>query len=907
MRIRRRRFGLQLTVLCIAGIVVLARYWYNVGFDQKYRTLIGDELARYGLGAEIGRLTLDPVDGLTARDVQLFDLESPEQHLASINRITLDIDLARLVNHEDFLRSITLTKAKLDLPVDPRDPSTEWIRAKDLNARLVIKGRQIEIAQAEADLAGIHVIVRGDITRGPPDAQPPDPEEEKRKREQQLREMRDRRGALRSVLRLLDRFRIPRDDSGIPLAPYMAQVEVEVHGDLADLDTAAVRATMRGGPLRCGEFLAEDYSADAILEDGELTLRRLNIQDAAGSFSASASWKVRKSKSVDFAVDSSIDLLALLRGAVPDLQLPEILTLSSTPRFRASGVLETGLPFTLERPPVNLTGSMTATAFTVKGEPYDDFHGDFSVREDGFLYLRNVKLTHSTGTISGQFMRRAEDIRYQFVIDAGMAALAPLLDLPAVERSLAPVSWTAQSHLAAAFSGTATPDGKLWNHAGNVDARDYRLRGSLVRHFEGKVDVGPGAFPTITVRDFLVRREDGDITGKSAVIDQTAHLLHIKGLVSTCMPSPAAGMFAPKTGEVLARYYFESPPRAELDGTISLKGPQGTNLKVKLNSPGICGLPVGNQDWRFTGVSGSLHLKPNLLSLELSGKSVPDEKFTAVVKLDNPTPMTIAGDFGLTKENMVSATRHVVRVSAPQTMHVLLANRAFPIQQLDATVRTESGRMTVNAGGMLFGGRMGAAVEFPDAGKSGHSATVAIERVNFSSLTNLFDTKDETGGVLTGRFTYQTPDGSGVTIEGSGSASLEDANIFALPLLGPLSTIISALLPGDRLAYSVARKATTSFRASRGRVTLSDFEAATRTFRLTASGSVDVEHDQVDLTARVNLRGAPGLLLYPVSKLFEYRADGSMSQPGWRPKHLPSPFRRRSAPTDSDPPSEDDR
>ena len=46
MRIRRRSFGLQLTVLCIAGIVVLARYWYNVGFDQKYRKLIGDELAR---------------------------------------------------------------------------------------------------------------------------------------------------------------------------------------------------------------------------------------------------------------------------------------------------------------------------------------------------------------------------------------------------------------------------------------------------------------------------------------------------------------------------------------------------------------------------------------------------------------------------------------------------------------------------------------------------------------------------------------------------------------------------------------------------------------------------------------------------------------------------------------------
>jgi hypothetical protein len=405
--------------------------------------------------------------------------------------------------------------------------------------------------------------------------------------------------------------------------------------------------------------------------------------------------------------------------------------------------------------------------------------------------------------------------------------------------------------------------------------------------------------PVITVRDYLVRREDGDITGKSAIIDQTAHLLHLKGLVSTCMPSPAGGMFAPKTGDALAKFFFESPPRVELDGTVGLAGPPGTDLRVKLHSPGVCGLPVGKQDWRFTGVSGTLHLKPGVVSLELSGKSVPEEKFTSVVKFDTPAPMSIVGDFGLAKENLVSATRYIVRVAAAQTIHLLLADRAFPIKQLDATVRTDAGRMTVNAGGTLFGGRIGTVLEFVDNAKSGHTGTVAIERVDFSSLTGLFGTRDETGGALTGRFTYQTSDGSSATIEGSGAASLEDGNIFALPLLGPLSTVISALLPGDRLAYSVARKATSSFRASRGRVTLSDFEAATRTFRLTASGTIDVIHDHVDVTARVNLRGAPGLLLYPVSKLFEYRADGTMSQPGWRPKHLSGPFRKRT-PDDPD-------
>jgi hypothetical protein len=40
----------------------------------------------------------------------------------------------------------------------------------------------------------------------------------------------------------------------------------------------------------------------------------------------------------------------------------------------------------------------------------------------------------------------------------------------------------------------------------------------------------------------------------------------------------------------------------------------------------------------------------------------------------------------------------------------------------------------------------------------------------------------------------------------------------------------------------------------------------------------------------ISLRGAPGVLLFPVSKLFEYEARGSMKEPGWKPKHLGIPF-----------------
>ena len=34
-------------------------------------------------------------------------------------------------------------------------------------------------------------------------------------------------------------------------------------------------------------------------------------------------------------------------------------------------------------------------------------------------------------------------------------------------------------------------------------------------------------------------------------------------------------------------------------------------------------------------------------------------------------------------------------------------------------------------------------------------------------------------------------------------------------------------------------------------------------------------------------QGLPGVLLFPVSKLFEYTSDGKLSKPTWRPKVVP--------------------
>ena len=46
----------------------------------------------------------------------------------------------------------------------------------------------------------------------------------------------------------------------------------------------------------------------------------------------------------------------------------------------------------------------------------------------------------------------------------------------------------------------------------------------------------------------------------------------------------------------------------------------------------------------------------------------------------------------------------------------------------------------------------------------------------------------------------------------------------------------------------------------------------------------------MDMTVRINARGIPGIVLFPVSKLLEYVSTGTVSDPQWRPKIVPREF-----------------
>ena len=121
------------------------------------------EFDRRGIEAEIGKLTIDPLDGLVARNVRVYSDNTRTSLVASINNITLDIDLVKLLRKKQFLNSVEFRDTNIFLPIDPNLEKSEIIKITDLKARVRVPGKSIEIENANCLLNGIQINLTGSL------------------------------------------------------------------------------------------------------------------------------------------------------------------------------------------------------------------------------------------------------------------------------------------------------------------------------------------------------------------------------------------------------------------------------------------------------------------------------------------------------------------------------------------------------------------------------------------------------------------------------------------------------------------------------------------------------------------------------------------------------------------------
>ncbi|MEO8204798.1 MAG: AsmA-like C-terminal region-containing protein [Chthoniobacterales bacterium] len=166
-----------------------------------------------------------------------------------------------------------------------------------------------------------------------------------------------------------------------------------------------------------------------------------------------------------------------------------------------------------------------------------------------------------------------------------------------------------------------------------------------------------------------------------------------------------------------------------------------------------------------------------------------------------------------------------------------------------------------------------------------YGANVIINGCDFSALTKLYFDYNNSHGKVSGNYNFKTNMTDTHSMTGNGHMVVQDGNVFAIPVLGPLSDILNQIIPGS--GYQNAKTATADFQVENGVISTKNLAIQSMAFSLFGYGKLFFLDDRMDMNIRINARGIPGIILFPVSKVFEYTSDGSLKNPTWRPKLIP--------------------
>ncbi|HJT82362.1 MAG TPA: AsmA-like C-terminal region-containing protein [Chthoniobacterales bacterium] len=284
-----------------------------------------------------------------------------------------------------------------------------------------------------------------------------------------------------------------------------------------------------------------------------------------------------------------------------------------------------------------------------------------------------------------------------------------------------------------------------------------------------------------------------------------------------------------------------------------------------------------NREVRFSNIKTSINPSDAIVWID------PDLlKAVTPYKFRHPPNLTADGlyQFGGRK-----GTKFEINVDGPRGMDYVFLNKTLPFERVAAKLLFTTDRLQINDfKSTIFGGTATGSADIAlGHGDQRYRANVNINKIDFPRLTDLYFNYKTAQGKLRGNYDFTGVGSDSRRMRGTGKLEVTQGDVFAIPIFGPLSGILSAVLPGS--GYSIARRATSSFTIKDGIFHTDDFEAQGQLFSMLGWGDIHFVDDKLNFTIRMDMHG-PGILLTPMYKLFEYEGTGSAKHPDWHPKRF---------------------
>jgi len=750
--------------------------WYLAkrGFGKEWRDRVSEELHKRGVEASIQRLTLDPVRGLIAQNVRIYDFKNRENTLAVISEVALDINYAALLHHQPFLNALDVRGAELTIPNSAAAPGAPKTQLRELHAHVYFPPEQIYVSQAEGIFCGVRISATGQLIKRS-DYKPSD--------EISDEEWRQRFLLVHRVADELRRFSFPGE------APM---VQVKFAGDLSQFETVHAEATLKGDRLRRGDYEMTNLSLAAEWANQTLHITQCGWSDSAGNFSGRANWS-RETGAAEFQGRSTLDAKRFLESAGFPQLLADV-TLNSPPLLELSGAGN----FAGDKPKISVIGRLAVERFSYQTVPLLKLTADFSWDGERGM-IRELRLRHESGELRGDLLDAPNDFR--LTVESSIDPIVfRAFTSPEMGRFLAEWSWTRPPSIRFALHGPGR-NPETWTGGGSIATQRTRFRGAWMNEASAALRLENGALHLDNLR---VVRDEGIGTG-SIAYDFAHHEIRFKEVKTALRLTEAIVWVDPKYFKEVTDYKFRHPPNLLINGVFHFGGGANDHVEVKVDAP-------TGMDYVFLG------------------KTLPFERVTG---------------------------------------RLLFTDNRLQLIDMD---------------GKLFNGDVRGAADISLARHDNHyRANLTLEGVDFPRLSDLYFKYETKHGRLSGAYEWTGAGSEARLMQGAGSAKVTDGDIFAIPIFGPLSELIAAIIPGA--GYSLARQAGSTFTIKNGIIHTDDFKVSGKLFGMIGHGDIHFLEDKLDFDIRLQAGGA-GIVLTPMYKLFEYKGEGTIAKPNWHPKRF---------------------
>jgi hypothetical protein len=133
-------------------------------------------------------------------------------------------------------------------------------------------------------------------------------------------------------------------------------------------------------------------------------------------------------------------------------------------------------------------------------------------------------------------------------------------------------------------------------------------------------------------------------------------------------------------------------------------------------------------------------------------------------------------------------------------------------------------------------------------------------------------------------------EGQGKTAVGTGAVSIVEGELSKVRLLGGLSSLLNAVVPGLGLASQTAFLS--NFNIEKGRAMTKDAMLMGSVISVRAEGAYYFDQRlkfivEVKPLRKGDIAALLRFFMSPITKLFEFNVSGTLKDPKWRPNNLP--------------------